>query len=353
MAMNDPDNLVRDMAERLFADLADPAALADGELGPRFGASWARLAELGLTLALVPEEAGGLGTATTEALTLVRLAGRHALPLPLAETMAANAMLAASGLPVEPGAVTTLAVSGEPTLARAGEGWHLTGTFRRVPWARAAATVAVLAPGVDGLRVVALPAGAFTLTPGGNLADEPRDDMAVDAVLGADAVGNAPAGWDAGYGERLGALLRAVAMAGSLQTVLDKSISYAGERSQFGKPIGRFQAVQQNLALMAGHTAAAVAAAEAAAAALAADARMLPIAAAKIRCGEAASVVAAMAHQVHGAIGFTREHSLHHFTRRLWSWRDEYGDEAAWSLRLGTAVAAAGPDQLWPIITSA
>ena len=76
------------------------------------------------------------------------------------------------------------------------------------------------------------------------------------------------------------------------------------------------------------------------------------IASAKVRCGEAANRGAAIAHQVHGAMGFTQEHRLHQFTRRLWSWRDEFGQESEWAIRLGRMVAAAGADKLWPSLTA-
>jgi acyl-CoA dehydrogenase len=62
-------------------------------------------------------------------------------------------------------------------------------------------------------------------------------------------------------------------------------------------------------------------------------------------------VVARLAHQVHGAIGFTQEHKLHHLTRRLWSWRDEAGTELHWSRVLGAGLLADGPDALWPALT--
>jgi acyl-CoA dehydrogenase len=61
--------------------------------------------------------------------------------------------------------------------------------------------------------------------------------------------------------------------------------------------------------------------------------------------------VAAACHQVHGAIGFTQEHVLHYFTRRLWSWRDEFGSEAWWNRRLGTIACSQGADAFWPAVT--
>jgi acyl-CoA dehydrogenase len=121
---------------------------------------------------------------------------------------------------------------------------------------------------------------------------------------------------------------------------------------QFGKPIASFQAIQQQLAVLAGYVAAAGIAAEAAICDLEETERLSRSAAvAKIRCGEAAGAAASIAHQVHGAIGITKEHSLHFATRRLWSWRAEFGAESSWAERIGRAVAAAGADAYWPQMT--
>src|ERR1700735_3317871 len=112
---------------------------------------------------------------------------------------------------------------------------------------------------------------------------------------------------------------------GALQSLLHMTTGYATERVQFGKPIGHFQVIQQQIAVMAEHTACALLAAEAAFVESAEQIAALPIMAAKICVGEAASIGAATAHAVHGAIGFTDEHNLHLKTRRLWAWRAEYG----------------------------
>ena len=78
----------------------------------------------------------------------------------------------------------------------------------------------------------------------------------------------------------------------------------------------------------------------------------LEVASAKIRVGEAATEGAGIAHQVLGAIGFTQEHTLHRFTRRLWAWRDDFGSESAWAVKLGQVVAAKGADGLWPMLAA-
>jgi acyl-CoA dehydrogenase len=144
-----------------------------------------------------------------------------------------------------------------------------------------------------------------------------------------------------------------VQLAAALEQVLAWTVQYAGERHQFGRPLGKFQAIQMELAEMAGEVSAVTAVTDAAVQALergAADV-VLAAAAAKVRAGMAVEAVARLAHQVHGAIGFTQEHKLHHLTRRLWSWRDEAGSELAWAPVLAAGLLADGPDGFWPALT--
>jgi len=149
-----------------------------------------------------------------------------------------------------------------------------------------------------------------------------------------------------------GAMARSAQMAGGLEFLLAQSVKYVTERVQFGRPLASFQAIQQNLALLAGHTAAAGMAAQNAFAAMDGGEAGFEIAVAKIRTGEASGLGAGIAHQAHGAIGFTYEHTLHFVTRRLWSWRAEFGAEPYWAMKLGRDVAARGADALWPYLTS-
>ena len=155
----------------------------------------------------------------------------------------------------------------------------------------------------------------------------------------------------------MGAAMRAQQMAGSLQTLLTLSVDYAQTRQAFGRPIGKFQVVQQNLARLAGETAAATAAASSAADTIQNSEYfdndvILEVAAAKIRTGEAATKGTAIAHQVHGAMGFTAEHVLHRYTQRLFAWREDFGTESEWAVKLGLIVAAKGADELWPLVAS-
>jgi acyl-CoA dehydrogenase len=254
-------------------------------------------------------------------------------------------------LPV-PDGVLTFAVARHDesiTAERDGEGWRLSGTLARVPWAKDAIGLAILVSAGDQPVIAYVARDSYRATEGHNLAGEPRDDVEFASA----PAKVAPSDLDAEDWRALAATARAAQMAGALQRLLALSVQYAQERVQFGRPIGKFQAVQQNLAALAGQAAAATAAADGAIEAAGRDLRSPLIPAGKIRCGEAAGIGAAIAHQVHGAIGFTQEHSLHYSTRRLWSWRDEFGNEAQWSRRLGARAAEAGADQLWTMITAA
>ncbi len=79
---------------------------------------------------------------------------------------------------------------------------------------------------------------------------------------------------------------------------------------------------------------------------------MMAVAAAKIRAADAAREAVAITHQVHGAIGVTDEYALHHLTLRALSWREEFGNEACWSMLLGRAMLSAGAEAYWPSLSA-
>lgn len=342
------DAPLAESAERLFGAGVDKAMLRAAEAGVFPQALWNAVTEAGFTAALLPEAAGGFGATTAEAMQLVRVAAEHAAPIPLAETMLAGGLLARAGLAVPQGvlAVAPVRRSEALTLQREGSGWRLRGVATRVPWGRNAAAMAVWANGM----AACVPAAGLVVEHDANLAGEPRDRVSFDVVVPSAAAAPAEMSFEAW--RAAGAAMRTVQMAGALARVLAVTVSYVQTRVQFGRPIGKFQAIQQNLAVMAGQAAAAVAAADMATRALDAGLPTLTIGAAKARAGEAASVAAGLAHQAHGAIGFTQEYALHDLTRRLWSWRDEFGNEAEWNAMVGRAALTAGADGLWPALTA-
>lgn len=327
--------------ERLFADLASPAAVLACEDGAWPRSMWEAVEQSGVALALVPEALGGAGAGWPDVCGMVRLAGRFGLPLPLPETLLANWLLGACGVPPPEGAVSVAAAA----RLRLHDGL-VTGQMHEVPWGEAAPFVVVVSAG----QVLLLESAGARCEPAVNIAAEPRTTLEFEGVRPL-AQAALPQGWPADVLLLGGAMLRAAQIAGALEAVLSMSTTYASERVQFGKPIGSFQAIQHQVAQLAEQTASAVMAAEAAFAASETRLARLQAIAAKICASEAAGVGANVAHAVHGAIGFTHEHSLHLATRRLWSWRSEFGSAGAWSQRLGRAVCAAGSDAFWPAVT--
>lgn len=263
-----------------------------------------------------------------DALAVLTVAGEHAAPVPLAE-----AALAGWLLDEPPPGPTAVALAGELRL-RDG---RLSGSVR-VPWGHAVERVVAV---VDGKAVVVPVASAARIERHTNIAGEPRDTLAFEDAVPEDV---RPAACD--LRER-GALTRAALIAGALTAMARLTIAYAGERRQFGRPIAAFQAVQQHLVVIAEEACLVGAAVEGAAAMTGS----FEIAAAKVAASRAVLIATQAAHQVHGAMGMTQEYPLHHFSRRLWAWRSEYGDEQCWAARLGGAVVAASAENLYPTIT--
>jgi len=317
--MNEQQTMLADTASALFADLSHQATIAD----------WSQIEEMGFAGLLLDEAAGGFGGSFEDAGIVFRLAGYNAVALPVVEAILAARLAADAGFAADGLGSIAEAASGSI------DGGAFTGALRGVPWGRSADYVAAPAP--DGGTMVLRTSGA-RVEQRENLAGEPRDVLHfADAPIqraDADLFG-------------LGASARAAQIAGACDAVLAMAVGYVNERKQFGKPLGKLQAVQQALAVFACEAAAANCAAVGVAQALDRGDALFEVAAAKARANMAAGVGTSIGHQAHGAIGFTLEYGLHPLTRRLWSWRSEFGGEQYWMDTLGRQVVAGGADDFW------
>ncbi len=322
--MSDND-LYADAARQVLADHCTPRAVRDIEAGGESaGRLWRQLEEAGLADALVSEDEGGSGLNLEQVFGVLEQCGAHALPLLLGETMIARALLPAQ---LRPAGSIALAAGQQ----QADGAWRC----------------AQVRGGRVADRVLAQTEGAWRLLDAAQARQEPQA-LALDAAMRWDPAQVAAAplvALDAAIEVRtLQACVVAPQMAGALGSVLERALQYANERQQFGRPIGKFQAIQHQLAVMSEHVCAARMAAQLGCHAQGAVPDRLRVAVAKARCSEAALAVAELAHAVHGAIGFTEEYDLQLYTRRLHAWRQTAGSEACWQDVAGEALLAhAGP----------
>ena len=358
MAIRDETRMLLESMGRLFEDLCTKQVVDAAETGVFPAALWQAVSETGVPLAALPESAGGADAEWADLYAALRVAGRFSAPIPLAETMLAGWVASSAGLDIGDGPMTVgpVRAGDKLTLTRDGNGWRLSGTASRLPYASFAERIVLIADGPDGeMAVVLVGSAAPAAAKGKNIANESRDTLTFDDFrLSADAAAPLKGGVSRAALYRRGALARATMMSGALERAMDLAVTYAQERQQFGRPISKFQAVQQNLAVLSEQTAVAVAAANLGIQALGQgdeEREEFLIAVAKTRVGEAATLACELAHQVHGAIGFTKEYSLQLTTRRLWSWREEFGADPEWAAKVGAYICRKGGDQLWPILT--
>ncbi|MGX9426640.1 MULTISPECIES: acyl-CoA dehydrogenase family protein [Bradyrhizobium] len=353
--MAESENIVVETAEKIFADLADAQTINSDTTGSWKAPLWQALSEAGLPLAWVPDDLGGSGASLAEGFGVLNAAGRFAIAVPLAETMLAGWLLAQAKITSPDGEMTVVPASPKDRITLNADG-SLSGRARGVPFAKAAKHFAVLAHGNGGISIALVDAAKGRIEAGINVGYDNSDTVTLDKVEPI-TIKPAPKGFDQTTLMLMGGVVRSLQIAGALESMLDISVRYSNERVAFEKKISKFQAVQHNLARLAGESAAALAAATSAADAVANatsfdDAVYLEAASAKIRCAEAAEKGGAIAHQVHGAIGFTMEHILHRYSLRALAWRDDFGSESHWAVELGKRVAARGADELWPLVAS-
>jgi acyl-CoA dehydrogenase len=349
------ENIVAETADRIFADLADAQSINGAANDAWKTPLWSALSDAGLPLSWVPEDCDGSGASLADGFAVAASAGKFAVAIPLVETMLAGWLLAQAGLASPAGKMTVAPARPQDRITLNADG-TLSGRVRGVPFASETAHIAVIATASTGFAIALVEASACHIEAGESLGHDALNVVTFNKVRPI-AAKPAASGITQSSLMLMGATVRSLQIAGALETMLDISVRYSNERVAFEKKISKFQAVQHNLARLAGEVAAAVAAAGSAADAIANsssfdDAVFLEAASAKIRCAEAAEKGTAIAHQVHGAIGFSAEHILHRYSLRALAWRDDFGHESYWAVELGKFVAGRGADELWPLVAS-
>lgn len=309
------DDLLSHALRQLLEDQCTPALVRSIERGESPQPFWEKLEESGFADALVPEEQGGAGLALADVFELIELCGTYAVPVPLAETMLARPLIAAAGVERPAGSI---AFAHGHTIPAGGI------ACANVPSGRVADWVLVQRP----TECLLLPRAHAEA----NASVFPLDASLEWGPAAVAAGKRVPGVHDL---QTLQACVMSAQLAGALMSVFTRTLQYANERNQFGRPIGKFQAIQHQLSVLSEHTFAARTAAQIGCEAPGALPDQLRVAVAKARTSEAALEVAALAHSIHGAIGFTEEFDLQLFTRRLHAWRQAAGSESHWHGVLG------------------
>lgn len=348
--MSEIRSMLKDTASKVLKDLCTKELITAAEKGEFPAMLWKTLEELGVISVGISEERGGSGGDLGDFMSLVKTAGYYAAPVPLAENILSNIALEKSGLPISD-QISTFSFENEIEFDQEDSGWVLSGKAKYVPWARNAKTITVLGKTFENKRMIAnVSLENCEARHHENLAGEPRDEVLLNQIRLNEHEVKAIDNIMINEFINLAALTRVMLMAGALERTLELSVTYTKERTQFGRPIGKFQAVQQNLAVLAGETTASLAVADFIISNIDSKISAEEAAMAKIQLGDAAEAGSRIAHQVHGAMGFTDEHPLHQSTRRLWSWRDEFGSESTLARHLGERVLQHSQD-LWGFIT--
>lgn len=353
------NDFIHDAAAKLFANEVDKKRIEAVEQGQFDEALWEQVNELGFCNLFQPESEGGIDASWSDAYPVFYLMGYHQVPLPLAETAMARLVLAAASRAVNttrPIAVHQMCAKTPLSLKERSGVYTLHGALDYVKWARHCSHL-LLEFGDGRLALIDLRAKGCEVLAESDISGMPADHVRLDGAAVLDLFDNPFPDLSEPL-KTLGAGARSMMMVGALEFALDQSVQYAKDRVQFGKPIGKNQAIQQQLALMAGEVAVARAAAVMAAKDMPDATRrqspsaLFSVASAKVCAGDAVTSGTSIAHQVHGAIGFTYEHPLNFATRRLWAWRGDFGTSAHWARRLGQGFVAQGGDKFWPALTA-
>jgi len=339
-----------DAADRLLADLCTHEARG-GQLERRWEHSlWVAIEDSGIPLVMVDPAFGGAGFSGHDALEIMRIAGRHGTAAPVAEALLGNALLSMAGIPPTGGIVSLAPATPNDsiTLQRTVAGWRVLGVSSSVPWGRYAESVVALARDGVSEYLVRIDRGGWQVTPGQNLAGQPRDRLHFDASIVAGQVAERQPGLPSPF--LAGATARTIEAAGAMERLLAVTCDYVQRRVQFGRPLAANQVVQHATARLGCEVAAAGVAADITGTALLHGGAELAIAAGKVRGADAVSVAIDIAHQLHGAMGFADDGPIAPITRALWSWRDEFGSASYWAQFLGRAAVNAPAGGMWPFV---
>ena len=303
--------MITSVIEPLLIEECSPSRLRLYEKGDSVEPFWGKISSLGFADVALSEADGGAGLSLADIGQLIALLGKYLVPIPLADTIIARALLKGAGQDIPDGLIV-LATSASSENIETGQ---------------------ILLASVAHYALIECPDGIVltTITPD-NLVSY-GDCRTLSSSLRITENQTRLIDKFSLPLQVVSAALRSAEMTGMLSKMLEMSVQYTNERVQFTKKIGRFQAVQQQLAVLAEECSALHMASTLAF--MGPDLTVLWTSAAKMRAGSAGTKAISIAHAVHGAMGFSEEYDLQLYTRRVIECRFIAGSEAFWAAELG------------------
>ncbi|KGR76315.1 acyl-CoA dehydrogenase family protein [Ureibacillus sinduriensis] len=315
--MSEMKDMIAGVVERIFKEKVEKETVDLLETGKWGEEVWQLLVENEIEKVAIKEGHGGAGGDYEDLFHLYRLVGKYAVPIPFVEHTLANLVLEYVNSQPQSG-LSTIHIATQPLELIKGK---VTGQLQHVPWARYAEKIVTLATEQGKNSLIIIDLEEATIENSTNLAAEPRDHLRfTDANI---LLNHLLTEQQHEFLTQLQTAATVSKMVGAIDRAFELTLQFSKEREQFGRPIHRFQLVQQHLAILAGEQALSSSALDNIIALLVEGQVKDEIAFARLKLDDASRIVATSAHQVHAAIGVTHEHRLHHYTRRLWAWRDE------------------------------
>lgn len=354
------EQMIKETVERLFSKEVHRALLENAEAGEFPTSLWQTVVDTGLTKTLCKEEHGGIEASWHDALPLFFQIGYAQAPVPLPGSVIGQFFASRNGLDIDADKVFAIIAGTQAKALIVSQGSQdnaptLSGVAKAVKWARNADFL--LVESAQCRFLVNPKSPGVAIEHGKDTASLPSDTVTFDNVTVEHVLTNGIEELAAAT-HVIQAAVTSAMLTGALEFSLNLAVQYVKDRVQFGKPIGKNQAIQQQLAILAGEVSSSYAATTTALRDLpgindvAAPHALFSTAVAKITTSDAVKTGASIAHQVHGAIGFTYEYSLNFATRRLWAWRTEAGSSGDWADLLGKAFINAGSSSFWEHLTA-
>jgi acyl-CoA dehydrogenase len=316
---------LRDLVENVTVGWTDAR---DG----RLPAGWAAIVEAGLSMVGIDESLGGAGGEVAELVDLSYELGRLGHPTPFAEHAAANLVLARAGGPAGRFALLTVVPAD--------------GTAPAVRWGRHADQFVVVDEA--GVYTAAVDPGRAR-SRGRQVTGEPVD-------VPCETDGRRPVEVDPDFAAGLFDTLVGAQIVGAIEGIYVLTRRYVATREQFGAPLVKIGSIAAKLATLKTllvQSAAALGRARELIAADAPAARQREAALVlRVIAGDTAGSAAAIAHQLHGAIGVTEEYGLHRLTKLVWALRDAGDTSLDSAVRLGARAVGGGEPAVWDSLTA-